>query len=88
MKIILMPERSIESVEICRQLREQARKECCGYSNTVDRLEWIAANIIEQLILELEEKERDIDTAKKNIGNMVMSNDGGKVLGEKDGKSE
>lgn len=50
MKLILREEESVDTTKLCEELREQARTSCHGNSNTVDRLEWIAAKVIEKLV--------------------------------------
>ena len=49
-KVIIQPEVSEDAVLLCKQLREQALKTCCGGSDAVDRIEYKAATVIEALI--------------------------------------
>ena len=50
-KVVLQPENSINTQELCEQLREQAREARTG-SGAVDALEWKAASVIRQLLRE------------------------------------
>ena len=59
MKVVLREEESVETTLLCEQLREQARTACRGNSDTVDRLEWKAARVIEILERDSGESRRD-----------------------------
>jgi len=79
-KVVLDPERSLDADKLCDQLREKARQ--LGLEDgTVDCIEWKAASVIRQLLLEREDYEakvvriediyeRRIKGLKENIKNL------------------
>lgn len=54
MLLILQREESVDTVVLCHELRERARRATAS-SAAVDRLEWRAARAIEALVYEVQQ---------------------------------